>query len=42
MRLEYNEKDWALRERALTIERELQQELQEIEVAIHGAQHLQH
>ncbi|GMF29984.1 unnamed protein product [Phytophthora fragariaefolia] len=40
--LEYRDKDWALRERALTIERELQQELQEIEAEVHGAQWLQH
>ncbi|RLN48094.1 hypothetical protein BBJ29_006291 [Phytophthora kernoviae] len=38
LRLEYRDKDWALRERALTIERELQQELQEIEAEVHGAQ----
>ncbi|KAL4108612.1 hypothetical protein PRIC1_000326 [Phytophthora ramorum] len=42
LRLEYRDKDWALRERALTIERELQQELQEIEAEVHGAQWLQH
>ena len=30
MRLEYTDKDWALRERALTIERELQQELHDM------------
>ncbi|KAE9016517.1 hypothetical protein PR003_g15661 [Phytophthora rubi] len=41
LRLEYRDKDWALRERALTIERELQQELQEIEAEVHGAQWLQ-
>ncbi|KAG7399576.1 hypothetical protein PHYBOEH_008571 [Phytophthora boehmeriae] len=38
LRLEYRDKDWALRECALTIERELQQELQEIEAEVHGAQ----
>lgn len=42
LRLEYHDKDWAQRERALTIERELQQELQEIEYEVHGAQWLQH
>ncbi|KAF1790246.1 PH domain-like [Phytophthora cactorum] len=42
LRLEYRDQDWALRERALTIERELQQELQEIEAEVHGAQWLQH
>ncbi|KAI9993892.1 hypothetical protein PInf_016413 [Phytophthora infestans] len=42
LRLEYHDQDWALRERALTIERELQQELQEIEAEVHGAQWLQH
>ncbi|RLN91528.1 hypothetical protein BBJ28_00015046 [Nothophytophthora sp. Chile5] len=42
LRLEYRDKDWALRERALSIERELQQELQEIEMEVHGAQWLQH
>ncbi|GMF17246.1 unnamed protein product [Phytophthora lilii] len=42
LRLEYRDKDWALRERALAIERELQQELQEIEAEVHGAQWLQH
>lgn len=42
LRLEYRDKDWALRERSLTIERELQQELQEIEVELQGAQCLQH
>ncbi|CAH0483078.1 unnamed protein product [Peronospora belbahrii] len=41
LRLEYRDKDWALRERALTIERELQQEFQEIEVELQGAQWLQ-
>ncbi|KAL3668376.1 hypothetical protein V7S43_006465 [Phytophthora oleae] len=42
LRLEYRDQDWNLRERALTIERELQQELQEIEAEVHGAQWLQH
>jgi hypothetical protein len=42
LRLEYHDKDWALRERALAVERELQQELQEIEAEVHGAQWLQH
>ncbi|OWZ12190.1 hypothetical protein PHMEG_00014688 [Phytophthora megakarya] len=42
LRLEYRDQDWALRERALTMERELQQELQEIEAEVHGAQWLQH
>ncbi|CAI5731459.1 unnamed protein product [Peronospora destructor] len=42
IRLEYRDKDWALRERSLIIERELQQELQEIEAELQGAQCLQH
>ncbi|CAI5713253.1 unnamed protein product [Peronospora farinosa] len=42
LRLEYRDKDWALRERSLTIERELQQELQEIEAELQSAQCLQH
>uniref|UniRef100_M4BYP0 Rab-GAP TBC domain-containing protein n=1 Tax=Hyaloperonospora arabidopsidis (strain Emoy2) TaxID=559515 RepID=M4BYP0_HYAAE len=42
LRLEYRDKDWAQRERALSIERELQQELHEIEAELHSAQWLQH
>ncbi|UIZ27454.1 hypothetical protein KXD40_005722 [Peronospora effusa] len=42
LRLEYRDKDWALRERSLTIDRELQQELQEIEAELQSAQCLQH
>ncbi|CEG45228.1 tbc1 domain family member 2a isoform x1 [Plasmopara halstedii] len=40
VRLEYRDYDWALRERALTMERELQQEFQEIEAEVCGARWL--
>ncbi|KAI9905189.1 hypothetical protein PsorP6_013756 [Peronosclerospora sorghi] len=36
VRLEYRDKDWAVRERALALEREVQQELQEIDDELHG------
>ncbi|TDH72106.1 uncharacterized protein CCR75_009206 [Bremia lactucae] len=42
VRLEYQDHDWALRERALTIERELQQEYHEIQAEVHDIQWLQH